>query len=306
MSSKKKAALGKGLSAILESPETDITSKDISGNYVVGAVASVKIGNIETNPFQPRDKVDEEALQELAESIKEQGIIQPLTIRKMGYEQYQLISGERRLKAAKLAGMEEIPAYIRVANDEQMLEMALVENIQREDLNAMEIAISYNRLMEEVNLTQEKLAQRLGKSRTTIANFLRLLKLPAEIQSAVQENKLTMGQARPLINIEDDEQQKLLLDEILENNLSARKIEQRVREINEGSKIARKKAEEKKQKQEIPQRYVEIKENLREKLDTNIKLSRNNKGKGNIVISFNSDEDLERILSLIDKKANSE
>ena len=306
MSSKKKAALGKGLSAILESPETDITSKDISGNYVVGAVASVKISNIETNPFQPRNKVEEESLKELAESIREQGIIQPLTIRKLGYEQYQLISGERRLKASKLAGLEEIPAYIRVANDEQMLEMALVENIQREDLNAIEVAISYNRLMEEVQLTQEKLAERVGKSRTAIANYLRLLKLPPEIQSAIQEQKITMGQARPLINIQDEEQQKMLLDEILEDNLSARKIELRVKEMTEAESGGRKKAKEQKQREPLPKRYVEIKENLTEKLDTSIKLNRNTKGKGNIVISFNSDEDLERILSLIDKKTGGE
>lgn len=305
MSSKKKAALGKGLSAILESPETDITSKDISGNYVVGAVASVKINQIDTNPFQPRDNVDEQSLKELTESIKGQGIIQPLTIRKMGYEKYQLISGERRLRAAKAAGMEEVPAYIRVANDEQMLEMALVENIQREDLNAIEIAISYNRLMEEIKLTQEKLAERVGKSRTAIANYLRLLKLPAEIQSAIKESRITMGQARPLINIQDEEQQKMLLDEILENNLSARKIEQRVKEIND-SATDKKKSKSQKQREPLPKRYVEIKENLTEKFDTSIKLNRNNKGKGNIVISFNSDEDLERILSLIDKKTGGE
>ena len=301
MSSKKKAALGKGLSAILESPETDITSKDISGNYVVGAVASIKVKNIDTNPFQPRDKVDEDSLNELANSIREQGIIQPLTVRKMGYEQYQLISGERRLRAAKKAGMEEIPAYIRVANDEQMLEMALVENIQREDLNAIEVAISYNRLMEEVKLTQEKLADRVGKSRTAITNYLRLLKLPAEIQSAIQEQRITMGQARPLINIDDPEKQKELLEEILEDNLSARKIEQRVKEINESKPEGQKKTKETKQREPLPKRYVEIKENLTEKLDASIKLNRNNKGKGNIVISFNSDEDLERILSLMDK-----
>lgn len=300
MSSKKKAALGKGLSAILESPETDITSKDISGNYVVGAVASLKLENIEANPFQPRDQVDEQSLNELAESIREQGIIQPLTVRKMGYEKYQLISGERRLRAARIAGLPEVPSYIRVANDEQMLEMALVENIQREDLNAIEIAISYKRLMDEVKLTQEKLAERVGKNRTTIANYLRLLKLPAELQSAIQEERITMGQARPLINIEDEEHQRMLLDEILENNLSARKIEQRVKEINEGNQ-EKSKAKAKKKREPLPSRYVEIKENLTEKFDTSIKLNRNNKGKGNIVISFNSDEDLERILSLIDK-----
>lgn len=190
MNSKKKSALGKGLSAILESPDTDITSKDISGNYVVGAVASISINSIETNPFQPRNHFDEILLNELSDSIREHGIIQPLTVRKLGYEKYQLISGERRLKASKLAELKEVPAYIRVANDEQMLEMALVENIQRANLNAIEIAISYQRLIEECELTQEKLGEKVGKSRSAVTNFLRLLKLPPEIQTAIKKKKI--------------------------------------------------------------------------------------------------------------------
>jgi len=219
MSNKKKAALGKGLSAILESPETDITSKDISGNYVVGAVANLKIKHIEANPFQPRDNFDQEALQELADSIKQQGIIQPLTVRKLGYDQYQVISGERRLRAARMAGLEEVPTYIRVANDEQMLEMALVENIQREDLNAMEVAISYKRLMKECKLNKEQLGEVVGKNRTTVTNFLRLLKLPAEIQAAIQDEQISMGQAKPLINLKEEAMQTELLQEIIENSL---------------------------------------------------------------------------------------
>jgi|AntRauTorckE6833_2_1112554.scaffolds.fasta_scaffold01320_3 ParB family chromosome partitioning protein len=304
MSTKKKAALGKGLSAILESPETDITSKDISGNYVVGAVANLKVKYIEANPFQPRDRFDEQALEELAESIKHQGIIQPLTVRKMGYDQYQIISGERRLRAAKMAGMEEVPTYIRVANDEQMLEMALVENIQREDLNAMEVAISYKRLMEECSLSKEQLGDVVGKNRTTVTNYLRLLRLPAEIQAAIQDEKITMGQARPLINLKEEEMQTELLHEIIRENLSSRAIEQRVKEINEGIKKQDQGEESQskaKKKQPLPRRYTEIKESLAGKLETEIKLSRNNKGKGNIVITFESDEDLERILALIDK-----
>lgn len=303
MSNKKKAALGKGLSAILESPETDITSKDISGNYVVGAVANLKIKYIKANPFQPRDRFNEEAMQELADSIKQQGIIQPLTVRKLGYDQYQVISGERRLRAAKMAGLEEVPTYIRVANDEQMLEMALVENIQREDLNAMEIAISYKRLLEECKLNKEQLGEVVGKNRSTVTNYLRLLKLPAEIQAAIQDEKISMGQAKPLINLKEEAMQTGLLQEIIENNLSARKIESRVKEINENIQNQNQKKPLKKPKKRapLPPRYQEIKENLSGKLETDIKLNRNNKGKGNIVINFESDEDLERILSLIDK-----
>jgi ParB family chromosome partitioning protein len=304
MSSKKKAALGKGLSAILESPETDITSKDISGNYVVGAVANIKIEFIEANPFQPRDNFDEEALNELADSIRQQGIIQPLTVRKLGYDKYQLISGERRLRAAKLAGMEEVPTYIRVANDEQMLEMALVENIQREDLNAIEVAISYQRLMEECSLNKEQLGEVVGKNRTTVTNYLRLLNLPAEVQAAVQEDKVTMGQVKPLINLKEEQMQIELLHEIIENNLSSRKIEARVKEINEGikSQDAESGSVQKKKAPELPEKYIEWRDNLANKLETGIKLNRNNKGKGSLVIAFDSDEELERIVSMIDKQ----
>ncbi|MEA3504935.1 MAG: ParB/RepB/Spo0J family partition protein [Bacteroidota bacterium] len=300
MNSKKKSALGKGLSAILESPDTDITSKDISGNYVVGAVASISINSIETNPFQPRNHFDEILLNELSDSIREHGIIQPLTVRKLGYEKYQLISGERRLKASKLAELKEVPAYIRVANDEQMLEMALVENIQRANLNAIEIAISYQRLIEECELTQEKLGEKVGKSRSAVTNFLRLLKLPPEIQTAIKKKKITMGQARPLVNISDIEKQLALLNEIIEDKLSSRDIEQRVKEINNSEQDDYTKTSAK-QKIELPQKYKNIKNDLTNQFNTQIKLSRNNKGKGSIVISFKSDTDFERILSLLNK-----
>ena len=199
----KKKALGRGLSAILESPETDITSRDISGEYVVGAIAHVKTDQIDSNPFQPRINFNESELAELVISIQNQGLIQPITIRKMGYDRYQLISGERRLKACKLAGFSEIPAYIRIANDEQMLEMALVENIHRTDLNPLEIAISFQRLMDECNLKQEELSKKVGKDRTTISNYVRLLTLPTEVQLAVRDNKISMGHARALITIGD-------------------------------------------------------------------------------------------------------
>ena len=226
----KKKALGRGLDAILQSPDTDITSKDISGNYVVGAVAELNLEKIETNPFQPRVEFDDIGIAELANSIKEQGIIQPVTVRKLGYDKYQLISGERRYRACKLAGIHTIPTYIRVANDEQMLELALVENIHREDLNAIEIAISYQRLIEECQLTQEKLSDRIGKNRTTISNYVRLLKLPAEAQIAIRENQITMGHARALINIPEDETKLRILKKVIEEDLSVRQVEKIARD----------------------------------------------------------------------------
>ena len=192
MTSKKKA-LGRGLDAILQSPETDITSRDISGDYVAGAVADIAISKIEANPFQPRTNFEAESLGELAQSISLQGIIQPLTVRKIGYDRYQLIAGERRLKAAEIAGLSAIPCYIRVANDEQMLELALIENIHRKDLNAIEIAISYQRLIVELDLTQEDVSLKVGKDRATVSNYIRLLKLPAEVQYALRHEQIAMG-----------------------------------------------------------------------------------------------------------------
>ena len=232
----KKRALGRGLDAILESPDTDITSRDISGNYVAGAIADIPIDQIEANPFQPRTEFDEESLIELAESIRKQGIIQPITLRKMGYDQYQLISGERRLRAAKMAGLEEIPCYIRIANDEQMVEMALIENIHRKDLNALDIAISYQRLIEECALTQDMLSDRVGKNRATISNYIRLLKLPAEIQLALRREQISMGHARAIINIEDPEAQLAILNKIIEKDISVRETELLARKQADQSK----------------------------------------------------------------------
>lgn len=288
----KKKALGRGLSAILESPETDITSSDISGNFVAGAIASLPLSQIEANPFQPREDFDQEALNELAASIKEQGIIQPITVRKMGYDKYQLISGERRLKASRLAGLDEIPCYIRIANDQQMLEMALVENIQRESLNALEIAISYQRLIEECELTQEELSQRVGKNRTTVTNYIRLLKLPAELQVAIRDNKISMGHARALINIEDEQTQIAILKNIIVKDLSVREVEEIVRNLNK-QPASRMEAPVR----ELPREIEAIRENIAGKLDTKVNVTLNQKGKGNIVISFNSQKQLERILA---------
>lgn len=288
----KKKALGRGLDAILQSPDTDITSNDISGNYVVGAVALMDMNIIETNPFQPRMEFDDLALEELARSIKEQGIIQPLTVRKLGYDRYQLISGERRFRAAKLAGLTEIPAYIRVANDEQMLELALVENIHRQDLNAIEIAISYNRLIEECKLTQDQLSDKIGKNRTTISNYIRLLKLPAELQIALKDDQITMGHARALINTPDDETKLRILKKIIEQNLSVRQVEELVR-TNPRPRIKEKSTVQ------LPEDFLRNKALLIEYFNTKVDIRRNNKGLGNIVISFETDEEFIRILNLI-------
>ncbi len=288
----KKKALGRGLDAILQSPNTDITSNDISGNYVVGAVALMDMNIIETNPFQPRIEFDDIALEELSKSIKEQGIIQPLTVRKLGYDRYQLISGERRYRAAKLAGLTQIPAYIRVANDEQMLELALVENIHREDLNAIEIAISYNRLIEECQLTQDQLSDKIGKNRTTISNYIRLLKLPAELQIALKDDQISMGHARALINTSDDETKLRILKKIIEENLSVRQVEEMVR------KTSRPRIKEKSNAQ-LPEDFLRNKEQLIKYFNTKVDIRRNNKGLGNIVISFETDEEFLRILNLI-------
>ena len=288
----KKRALGRGLSAILESPETDITSQDISGNFVAGAIASLPISQIEANPFQPRTEFDEEALNELAESIKEQGIIQPLTVRKMGYDKYQLIAGERRLKASTIAGLTAVPCYIRIANDQQMLEMALVENIQRENLNAIEIGMSYQRLIEECNFTQEALSQRVGKNRSTITNYIRLLKLPAEVQVAIRDNKISMGHARALINIDDEETQLTILHNIIGKNLSVREVEEIARNLNKLPSTQKEKTS-----RALSSSLENLRSNLSDRLSANVNVSLGSKGKGNITINFSSQKQLELILS---------
>lgn len=291
----KKRGLGRGLDAILQSPETDITSSDISGNYVAGAVAELNIDFIEANPFQPRTDFDENALNELAESIKVQGVIQPVTVRKMGRDKYQLISGERRLRASKLAGLKTIPVFIRVANDEQMLEMALIENTHREGLNAIEIALSYQRLIEECNITQEQLSEKVGKDRSTVTNFLRLLKLPPEVQVALRDGFISMSQARTIINVEDKAQQLIILKEIIDKDLSVRQVEELVRSLNT------KNIKAKKQKDVLPEAFIYKVDSLSKSLNTKIKINRNSKGKGTLTINFKNDEDFERLISLINK-----
>ena len=291
----KKRGLGRGLDAILQSPETDITSSDISGYYVAGAVAELNIDFIEANPFQPRTDFDETALNELAESIKIQGVIQPVTVRKMGRDKYQLISGERRLRASKMAGLKTIPVFIRVANDEQMLEMALIENTHREGLNAIEIALSYQRLIEECNITQEQLSEKVGKDRSTVTNFLRLLKLPPEVQVALRDGFISMSQARAIINIEDKAKQLVILKEIIDKDLSVRQVEELVRSLNT------KNIKTKKQKDVLPEAFIFTVDSLSKSLNTKVKINRNSKGKGSLTIDFKNDEDFERLIALINK-----
>lgn len=293
MSKIRKGSLGRGLEAILQSPDTDITSKDISGNYVVGAIANIAIEKIETNPFQPRNKFEEVALNELADSIREQGIIQPLTVRKLGYDKYQIISGERRLRASKLAGLIEVPCYIRVANDEEMLELALIENIHREDLNPIEIGISYQRLMEECRLTQEELSKRIGKQRSTIANFMRLLKLPAEVQVALRDKQISMGHARSFLSLESRADQLKLLQEVMDDEMSVRDVEKKVKEVR--------RVKVKKRKAPLPEKYVSFGNELAKVLDAKVQLRKDTKGKGAIVINFASEEEFERIVSRLSK-----
>lgn len=289
----KKPALGRGLSALLQDDKTDITQKEAteSSAKTAGSVAEIEVSKIEANPFQPRTKFEEEALEELAQSIKELGIIQPVTVRKLGYDTYQLISGERRFRASQMAGLDKIPAYVRIANDQSMLEMALVENIQRANLDAIEVAISYQRLIEECKLTQEELSQRVGKKRSTISNYLRLLKLPAEIQEGIRDGKISMGHARALINIENPEDQLAVFEQILNETLSVRKTEE----------LAKNKKEEKPKKHPssvMPLSLLDkkIKANLSEHFKVNVKFQRKEEDKGRIVIPFSSEDELDKIL----------
>jgi ParB family chromosome partitioning protein len=303
----KRNALGKGLSALLENANTDITSsksnKLEAEGKVVGAIANIEIAQIETNPFQPRTQFDIDALNELAGSIKEHGIIQPITVRKLGYDKFQLISGERRFRASQIVGLTSVPAYIRIANDEAMLEMALVENIQREQLDAIEVAISYKRLIDECNLTQEQLSQKVSKQRSTITNYLRLLKLPVEIQLAIRNGDITMGHARALINIENEDKQLDIYNQIVLNDLSVRDVEELVRgaktEIpsSTGKTTTVKKEGD---KGVLTFEQQQVVEDLRAVFNTKVSIARDTKGKGKIVIPFKSDNDLKRILDLLD------
>ena len=289
---KRSSVIGRGLSSLLENPETDITSKsDLSGKFVVGSVSQIKITQIEANPFQPRDIFDEESLQQLAESIKLHGVIQPVTVRKLGYDKYQLIAGERRFKATQLAGLDEIPAYIRVADDEQMLEWALIENIHRENLNPIDIALSYQRLVDECKLTQEELSLKVQSKRSTVTNYLRLLKLPDMVQKALKEERLTMGHARAIAAIDNLDKQIAIFKLIIEKEISVREVERLVKESAPFPKLKTS------YRQAMPPKFVEARKYLNEHFFQNVEINYKNKGKGSIVITFNSDDEFNKIIS---------
>ncbi len=284
----KKRGLGKGLGALIG--ENVYTPKPVEEVVSTGAVAEIDIDKIKTNPYQPRSNFDDKSLEELAASIKELGIIQPITVKKIGIDKFQLISGERRLRAAKKAGLTKIPAYVRDINDEEVLAFALVENIQREDLNPIEIAISFQRLIDECNYTQEQLSEKTGKARSTISNYLRLLSLPAEIQAGLRNRKISMGHAKALITIEDKNTQLKLFYKVITNNLSVRETEQLVKnELNPEKK--------RKVKRTLPEFYKNVKDELSEKLERKIDIKLGNKGRGKLIINFSSEEDFRKLIN---------
>ncbi|MFW6248417.1 MAG: ParB/RepB/Spo0J family partition protein [Bacteroidota bacterium] len=290
----RKNALGRGLGALIEEQQGEEQNpvNELRTSF------EISINEVEANPFQPREEFDEEALAELSSSIKEIGIVQPITVRQINNRKYQIIAGERRFRASKLAGLETIPAFVRKADDQAMLEMALVENIQREDLNSIEIALSYQRLIDECQLTQENLSGRVGKKRSTITNYLRLLKLPPAIQMGLQDKRLSMGHARALINIEDPEKQEEAFRQIVQKDLSVRQVEELVRKLNQPPKST---TNEKTDTESQENDFAELKQQLQQVFDTNIDFKRTNNGSGKIVIPFKSDNDLERIIGLLDQ-----
>ena len=290
-----KKALGRGLSALLKDPENDITSaEDENANKVVGNIVELELDAIEVNPFQPRSSFSDEALDELASSIKELGVIQPITVRKLDFNKFQLVSGERRFRASKIAGLETIPAFVRIANDQETLEMALVENIQRQDLDPIEIALSYQRLIDEVQLTQESLSERVGKKRSTIANYLRLLRLDPIIQTGMRDGLLSMGHGRALVNIEDHEHQLEIYERIIKNKLSVRATEKLIQEYKEP------KTKSKKEDQLTLDQKRALKD-IKKSLDADISIRSTKKGNGKIIIPFSSEEDLKRLEHLLTK-----
>jgi len=285
-----KNELGKGIRALLGNNAEDTTTSETSGT------AAIALDQIETNPFQPRKEFDEVALQELADSIKTFGLIQPITVRRLHASRYQLISGERRFRAAKSAGLSELPAFVRTANDQEMLEMALVENIQRHDLNAIEVAISYQRLIDECSLTHETMSERVGKKRSTVSNYLRLLKLPPVVQEAIMSRDLSMGHARALLSLDSDILQLNLLKRILEKGLSVRATEALVRDLSiDDSEEARERT-----KSVANPLIQNVEDHLSKYLSARVKLNRSKSGKGTMSISFSSDDDLNRILDVIE------
>ena len=291
----KKKAMGRGLGALIEDAKYE--KRPVKEAVSTGAISEIEISKIETNPFQPRQEFDKETLAELADSIKELGVIQPITVKKLGNGNFQLISGERRYRASKIAGLNSIIAFIRDANDQGLLEMALVENIQREDLNSVEIAVNFQRLMDECKLTQERLSERVGKKRATIANYLRLLKLSAEIQVGVRDKKISMGHAKAIINIENPATQLKVYYRIINEGLSVRNTEAIVREINYPVRKEKNNAD----KVQLPKEYLSVRNSLNKWLDTKVDLKKSENGKGSITISFNSEDEFNRISGILIK-----
>ncbi len=291
----KKQVLGRGLSALLKDPSNDIKSvDDKNADQVVGSIVALELHTIEMNPFQPRSSFNEESLRELASSIKELGVIQPITVRKLGFNKFQLVSGERRYRASKLIGKESIPAFIRIANDQESLEMALVENIQRQDLDPIEIALSYQRLIEEIKVTQEQLSDRVGKNRSTIANYLRLLKLDPIIQTGMRDGFIAMGHGRAIININNLGEQLDIYEKVISENLSVRETEALVRNLKNSSEI-----KNPYKKATLPSYLNSAKIALSEYLNSDVNIKNTGGGKGKLSISFKNKKDFQRILNLL-------
>ena len=297
---KKRESLGRGLSAILGNNTTKISTEiREDGVPLVGQTYEVLISEIETNPFQPRIEFNQEKLHELAASIEQLGIIQPITVRKLQENKYQLISGERRFRASQLAGLNKIPAFVRIANDQEMLEMALVENIQREDLNPIEVALSYQRLIDEIKLTQEECSERVGKNRSTVTNFLRLLKLPSEIQKGLSNGEISAGHARALITVQNSDTQINIYHDIVANGYSVREVEQLAKDFRDKNYKRTSKKKAISIANLLPFQQQKMVHDLSRNLDKEVELKRNKKGKGKLIIHFNNDADLAKLFEAI-------
>lgn len=307
--SKTPRGLGKGLGALL-GENTDISSFRKPVEYINKTVVTseqpqntadimlIPVGMIEPNPFQPRSAFDQDAMEELADSIRTLGLIQPITVRKKSHDRYQIISGERRFRASKMAGMNEIPAYIRETDDQGMLEMAIVENIQREDLDPIEVALSYQRLIEECSLTQEQMATRVGKKRASVTNYLRLLRLPAKIQHDLKVGLLSVGHAKVLLGVENQEIQEKLCDLVIKEELSVRQLENMIRKMEKGEN-----PKDKPQEQDLPEDYFKVLEIVGKYFTNNISLKRNSSGKGTMTIHFSSDEEISKFLKALEESS---
>jgi len=290
---KKYPALGRGLDALISTEEVKTEGSS--------SISEIQLSLIHPNPNQPRREFDPDALQELADSIREIGIIQPITLRELNGQDYEIIAGERRWRASQMAGLQSIPAYIRTADDENVMEMALIENIQRQDLNAVEIALAYQHLLEQYDLTQDRLSERVGKKRATITNYLRLLKLPASIQVALQNRELDMGHARALLALDNPALQLKVFAEIKQEHLSVRKVEEMVKRLMEGETVTTGGRKLRPRKAQLAEHYTTLRDSLSDYFQTRVQFTCSDKGKGKITIPFSDEEDLERIVALLDK-----